>query len=84
MKKIAIAITLLSTMLLAKVDINSASLEELTTIKGIGETKAKAIIEYRKANCFKSVDELANVKGLGEKSIAKIRDDISATGCKNQ
>lgn len=61
----------------AKVSLNNGTLEELMTIKGIGETKAKAIIEYReKFNGFVSIDEITEVKGIGEKTLEKIRNQI--------
>lgn len=64
----------------SKVNINTATVEELTTLSGIGPSKANAIIEYRQENgLFKSVDEMLNVTGIGEKSLEKIRDDITTT-----
>jgi competence protein ComEA len=63
-----------------KVNINTATVEELTTLSGIGPSKANAIIEYREENgMFKSIDELVNVTGIGEKSLEKIQDDITTT-----
>jgi len=60
------------------VNINTAGLEELMTLDGIGEVKAAAIIEYRRENgAFSSVEELLKVKGIGEKTLAKIRDQIT-------
>lgn len=57
------------------VNINESSIEELTTISGIGESKAKAIIEYRTANGpFKSIEEIKNVSGIGD----KLYDEIKA------
>ncbi len=47
------------------ININTASLEELTTIKGLGESKAKAIIEYRKNNKFNKIEDIMNVSGIG-------------------
>lgn len=59
----------------AKVNLNSAKESELTTVNGLGPSKAKAIIEYRESKgSFKSVDQLKNVKGIGEKSFEKLKD----------
>lgn len=58
------------------VNINTASLEELMKINGIGETKAKAIIEYRKKNKFKRIEDILNVNGIGQALYEKIKDSI--------
>lgn len=56
-----------------KVNINTASIEELTTIPGIGQTRANAIVEYRKKHGdFKSVEEIMNVSGIKEGLFSKI------------
>lgn len=61
-----------------KVSLNKATLEELMTLNGIGEAKAKSIIAYREENQgFKSVDELLNVSGIKEALFAKIKDNIT-------
>lgn len=61
----------------SKININKATIEELTQLSGIGISKAKAIIEYRNANNgFKSIEELTNVDGIGEKTIDKFRDKV--------
>lgn len=74
-------LALLSGLGLAKVNINTASIEELTALKGIGEGKAQAIVEYREANgAFASVDDLVNVKGIGDKILEGIRDEITVDG----
>lgn len=60
------------------VDINKASKEELMNLKGIGESKAEDIIEYReKIGYFKNIEELKEVKGIGEKTFDNIKDKIS-------
>ena len=63
---------------LAAVNMNTATVEQLDAVKGVGPAKAKAIVAYREKNGpFKSVDELAKVKGFGEKSVAKLRPELS-------
>ena len=53
------------------VNVNSASAEEIAdSLKGIGLSKAEAIVSYRKDNGqFKHVDELINVKGIGIRTV---------------
>lgn len=59
----------------AKVNINTATVEQLKTIKGIGGSKAEAIVEYRTSHGpFKSVDDLASVKGFSSKTVAKLQE----------
>jgi len=61
-----------------KVSINKATLEELMTINGIGETKAKEIITYREQNGpFQAIEDLTKVPGIGENTLAKIKEDIT-------
>lgn len=60
-----------------KVNINNATLEELKTIKGVGDAKAKSIIEYREKNGgFKNIEDIKNITGIGEKMFEKIKDKI--------
>ncbi|MBS1129216.1 MAG: Competence protein ComEA helix-hairpin-helix region [Proteobacteria bacterium] len=62
----------------AAVNLNTATVDELDGVKGIGPSKAKAIVDYRTKNgSFKSVDDLKGVKGFGEKSIAKLRSELT-------
>ncbi|ABS51348.1 ComE operon protein 1 [Campylobacter hominis ATCC BAA-381] len=46
------------------------------TLKGIGETTAEAIIEYRKENKFTKIEDIKNVKGIGDKKFESIKEDI--------
>lgn len=61
----------------AKININTATIEELTTLQGIGEKKAKSIVEHReKAGSFATIEDLKDVKGVGDKIFNKIKDQI--------
>lgn len=61
-----------------KISLNSASKEELTTLSGIGESKALLIIEYREKNGpFKSIEELKNISGIGDSLFEKIKENIT-------
>jgi competence protein ComEA len=69
---------LMSTAAQAAVDINTATRSELEAVKGIGPTKAKAIVAYRKKHgTFKSLGDLAEVEGFGEASVAKLRNELT-------
>lgn len=58
-----------------KININTATIEELNTLPLVGEKKAQYIMEYRqtKGN-FKSIEELDSVKGIGEKTIEALKN----------
>ena len=63
----------------SRININTATFQELQTLRGIGPTMAQRIIEYRQTSGrFATVDDLTNVKGVGGKTLEKIRDSITA------
>ena len=55
------------------ININTATIEELMTISGIGESKAKAIIEYRNKNKFEKIEDILNVSGIGNNLYEEIK-----------
>src|ERR1043166_8940685 len=76
-----VAFFVLAGSALAAVNINTATKEELTTLKGVGEKRAQEIIDYRKKNGnFKSVDELEKVPGVGPGLMKQIRSQVTVTG----
>lgn len=63
---------------LGKVNINSATAEELKTLPGIGDAKAQSIVSYRQQNgAFQSIEELMNVEGIKSGVFDKIKDKIT-------
>ena len=78
---IAILALLFTSPVWAAVNINTATETELETLSGIGPSKAKAIVEYRKQNgSFKTVADIKNVKGIGDGNYNKISSEISVSG----
>jgi competence protein ComEA len=89
MKKVMVVITLMTVALMmawgtpsfademAKVNINTANQEQLMSLKGIGESYAQRIIEYREKNGpFQTPEDLLKVKGIGDKTLEAIKDNI--------
>lgn len=64
----------------AAVNINTASEEELQSLKGIGKVKAAAIVDYRQqVGAFQFKEEIKQVKGIGEKTYAQIENEIEVS-----
>ena len=61
----------------ARVNINSASADELASLPGIGPAKAKAIIDHRSEQPFRTPDDLRKVKGIGDKLFDRVKDQIT-------
>ena len=65
----------------AKLDLNTATVEELVTLPGIGEVLAERIVAYRELHGgFSSIDELSQVEGIGEKRVEAIQDYVTLGG----
>lgn len=63
----------------SSVNVNTATMDELTALPGIGEKRAEAILDLRKQKGgFKSVDELTEVKGIGPANLEKLRPYLRA------
>jgi competence protein ComEA len=63
---------------IGKININTADLSKLKEIPGVGDVKAKSIIDYREKNGgFKSIEDIKNIDGIGEKTFEKIKDSIT-------
>jgi competence protein ComEA len=60
-----------------KININTATLEQLQTLDGVGPALAKAIVEHRTKNGkFAKIEEIIKVKGMGEKKFLRIKDRL--------
>jgi competence protein ComEA len=62
----------------AQININTATVETLASLNGVGETKAQAIVAYRSENGpFQSAGDLSEVKGIGERTLEKNADRLT-------
>lgn len=61
-----------------RVNLNTATKEELMTLKGVGQAKAESILEYRDTHgAFQAAEEIMNIPGIKEGAFEKIKDDIT-------
>jgi competence protein ComEA len=64
----------------ATVNLNTATVEQLETLPGIGKATAERILEYRQKNgAFKKIEDLMNVRGIGEKSFLRLKPLVTVT-----
>ncbi|WP_321531004.1 helix-hairpin-helix domain-containing protein [uncultured Desulfuromonas sp.] len=75
---IALCLVLVSPSLGSEpVNLNTATVEQLQSVKGIGQKTAEKIVAYRTSHgTFSSVDQLCNIKGIGKASLAKMGDQL--------
>jgi competence protein ComEA len=64
------------------VDLNTASIAELTELPGIGPAKAKAIIAHREQSPFAKPEDLRNVKGIGDALYERVKDQVTVSAPK--
>ncbi len=69
-----------STAIHGVVNMNVADEAALELLPGIGETKAKRIVEYRHTHPFRRVEDLVKVKGIGKKTLARLKPYLAVTG----
>lgn len=62
------------------VNLNTAPIETLSLLPGIGPSKARGIVAYRTRRSFRTVDELVRVKGIGRRMLREIRGHLAVAG----
>jgi len=68
---------LLMSVQLFAVNLNTASVEELSALKGIGSSTAEKIVQYRKKHKFEKIEDLMSIKGIGQKKYDSIKNELS-------
>lgn len=71
----------ISISFLFSINVQTASKDELMCIKGIGDKKADAILNYRKITSLKSADDLLEIKGFGKALVSNVKNDIKSVSC---
>ncbi len=69
----------------AAVNINTATVDQLNALPGIGPKMAQRIVDYRQKNGgFKKVEDLMNIQGIGEKNFLKLKPLVTVTPAKTE
>jgi competence protein ComEA len=63
-----------------RIDLNTASAQELARLPGIGPAKAEAIVQHRAQQPFARPDDLRKVKGIGDKLYDRVKDQVTVGG----
>jgi competence protein ComEA len=75
---LALSISSFAAFAADKININTASADELQLLNGVGPSTANAIVDYREQNgAFGSVEDLVNIKGIGEKKVANLAEQVT-------
>ena len=74
MIKIVALLMLCISFIFASINLQTATKDELMSIKGVGDKKADQIIEYRKTNKIESAEDLKNIKGFGNSIVSNIEE----------
>ena len=74
MKKIVALLMLCVSFMFAAINLQTATKEELMSIKGIGDKKADQIIEYRKTNKINEPEDLKNIKCIGDIIVTSVKE----------